>query len=481
MSDLTADSAVPEELDGLGELRPAQGPVVVVGMGITGYAVTSALVRRGFEVIAFDDRPSEVALRIADTPTPPVEVHDAADAQLLRSQIGSAAAVVPAPGVPPRHLSYAFAADAHVPVVSELDLAAQWDRRPLAAITGTNGKTTVTTLTERMLNRTGITALGAGNTDIALVDAIDRDVATFVVEASSFRLHRARRFAPKVAAWLNLAPDHLDWHADLEDYAASKARIWAAQGADDVAVIPFGDAVIQPWTSGIRSRRVTFPTPEQLEAPCDVRYERGYMRAFGHSVVAVEHLPRQRPHDLSNAAAAAAVALEMGASADAVAAELRCFEGLAHRLAAAGRVANVSFYNDSKSTAPHSTVTALGGFVDAVLIAGGRNKGLDLGELAAIAERLHGVVAIGECADDVVECFSKSSCGAITVARAASMPEAVEIAYRMAQPDRDVVLSPGCASFDWYSSYRERGEHFSSAVADLASRMHSQHAPGEQP
>ncbi|WP_419864785.1 UDP-N-acetylmuramoyl-L-alanine--D-glutamate ligase [Candidatus Poriferisodalis sp.] len=463
------------------DVMPDDGAVVVVGMGVTGRAVASALAARGHEVIAADDRPGEAARRGAAADAPFDEIHDSTDAGLLRSLVSGAAAVVPSPGVPPRHLSYALAAAARVPVVSELDLAAQWDSRPLAAITGTNGKTTVTVLTERMLNRSGISAVGAGNTDIALVDAIDREVSTFVVEASSFRLHRARRFAPAVAAWLNLAPDHLDWHPDLRDYAASKARIWAAQGPDDVAVVPFGDTDVEPWTSGIRSQRVTFATPRQLDAPCDVRYERGILIAHGDSVVPAAEMPRQRPHDLSNAAAAAAVALEMGASAEAVAAELRSFDGLPHRLAFSGRIGAVSFYDDSKATAPHATVAALRGFSDAVLIAGGRNKGLDLGELAAVADHVHGVVAIGEAADDVLDCFSQPACGQMELDRADSMPEAVEAAHRMALPDRDVVLSPGCASFDWYSSYGQRGEHFGTAVADLAERIRSRVPSEEQP
>ncbi|WP_419908832.1 UDP-N-acetylmuramoyl-L-alanine--D-glutamate ligase [Candidatus Poriferisodalis sp.] len=459
-----------------GDVTPTDGPVVVVGMGVTGCAVAAALAARGHEVIAADDRPGDAVRRLAGADAEFGEIHDSTDAGLLRNLLSDAAAVVPAPGVPPRHLSYTLATAAGVPVVSELDLAAQWDSRPLAAITGTNGKTTVTTLTERMLNRSGITAIGAGNTDIALVDALDRDVSTFVVESSSFRLHRARRFAPAVAAWLNLAPDHLDWHADLRDYAASKARIWAAQGPDDVAVVPFGDTDIEPWTSGIRSRRVTFATPQQLNAPCDVHYVRGILVAHGDRIAAVADLPRRRPHDLSNAAAATAVALEMGASAEAVATELRSFDGLPHRLAFAGSVGDVSFYNDSKATAPHATVAALRGFSDAVLIAGGRNKGLDLGDLAAVAGHVHGVVAIGETAGEVVDCFSQPACGRIELASADSMREAVEAAHRMAQPGRDVVLSPGCASFDWYSSYAERGEHFATAVADLAERVRSRFA-----
>ena len=473
---MSADTAGERALD---DLTPGEGPVLVVGMGVTGCAVAAALAVRGHEVTAADDRPDAAAAAAASVGAAPIEIHDATDTDVLGSLVSEAAAVVPAPGVPPRHPSYVLADASGVPVLSELDLAAQWDCRPMAAITGTNGKTTVTVLVERMLNRSGITAVGAGNTDIALVDALDRDVDAFVVEASSFRLHRARRFAPAVAAWLNLAPDHLDWHADLRDYAASKARIWAAQGPDDIAVAPFGDADIEPWTSAIRSRLVTFPAPGQLDAPADVRYEHGVLTAHHTALVSATALPRRRPHDLSNAAAAAAVALGMGASADAVVEELEQFDGLPHRLAPAGRVGGVTFHNDSKATAPHATVAALRGFSDAVLIAGGRNKGLDLGELGAVASHLRGVVAIGDAAAEVTACFSGPASAHISLATASSMPEAVETAYRMAQPAGDVVLSPGCASFDWYTGYGERGERFVAAVADLAGRIRAQPAHGE--
>ncbi len=454
-------------------IAPDDGPVVVVGLGKTGCAVVEALTVRGHEVVVVDDCPATAARKAAEAGLHLAQVHDAADVAALGSLIGSAAAVVPAPGVPPRHLCYSLADAAGVPVVSELDLAAQWDGRPVAAVTGTNGKTTVTTLVERMLNRSGIGAVAAGNTDIALVDAISKDpsdVGAFVVEASSFRLHRARLFAPAVAVWLNLAPDHLDWHPDIDDYAASKARIWANLGHRDVAVVPYGDALIEPWAANVEAAKVTFVTPSALAADADVRFCDGVLTAYGSPLIDVADMTRRRPHDLSNAAAATAVALEMGASTDAVAAELRSFSGLAHRLAFVGRVGGVSFHDDSKATAPHATVTALAGFADAVLIAGGRNKGLDLGELAAVAPHVRGVVAIGEAAGEVLACFNQAGMRQVELCRAASMPSAVEAAYQMAQPTGDVVLSPACASFDWYDSYHDRGQHFVASVTDLRAR-----------
>ncbi len=440
---------------------------LIVGMGVTGRAVAEALAKRGHDVVMADDRPGNLD-------GPELEqacVHDSSDRDVLASLVADACAVVPSPGVPPHHLVYTLADAAGVPIVSELDLAAEWDSRPCAAVTGTNGKTTVTVLVENMLNRSGISAVGAGNTDIALVEAIDRPVDAFVVEASSFRLHRARSFAPAVAVWLNLAPDHLDWHADMNDYAASKARIWAAQGPDDLAVAPYGDDAVGTFAAASPSRVVTFAPPQWLDAPADVRVDNGVLAAYRTPLVAAAELPRRRPHDLSNASAAAAVAIEMGASLDHVVAELCSFDGLPHRLAFAGRLGRVMFYDDSKATAPHATVAAAAGFTDAVLIAGGRNKGLDLGDLAPAASHLRAVVAIGESAPEVTACFQRAGGGRIELAEAASMAEAVAVAYDFARPAGDVLLSPGCASFDWYSSYHERGQSFISAISDLGIRL----------
>ena len=440
---------------------------LIVGMGVTGRAVASALAKRGHDVVMADDRP-----RSLDGPEfEHACVHDSTDRDVLASLVADACVVVPSPGVPPRHLAYTLADAAGVPIVSELDLAAEWDSRPCAAVTGTNGKTTVTALVESMLNRSGISAVGAGNTDIALVEAIDRPVDAFVVEASSFRLHRARTFAPAVAVWLNLAPDHLDWHADVDDYAASKARIWAAQGPDDCAVAPYGDDAVGKFAATAPARLVTFAPAQWLDAPADVRVENGMLTAYRTPLVAAAELPRHRPHDLSNASAATAVAIEMGASLDHVVAELCAFDGLPHRLALAGSIGDVVFYDDSKATAPHATVAAAAGFGDAVLIAGGRNKGLDLGDLAQAAPHLRAVVAIGESAPEVTACFQLAGAGRIELAEAESMAEAVALAYDIARPAGDVLLSPGCASFDWYSSYHERGQSFISAVSDLAIQL----------
>ena len=441
--------------------------VLVVGLAVTGRAVVDAMLRRGVQVVAVDDRPSEAARLAANDRG--IELYEAPGDQALSQLVEAAQIVVPSPGVPRHHPIWRVADQAGVPIVSELDLAAAWDDRPIAAITGTNGKTTVTSLVTSMLRRSGIGAVAAGNVDTPLVEAIDRtgDPATdvFVVEASSFRLETVELFAPTVAAWLNLAPDHLDWHPDMDAYAAAKARIFAnaarvrAQGREPIAVVPASDELIR--SHALRSERtiVRFGLGEG-----DVAWVGGVLSLHGDALVAEADVPRRLPHDLANAAAAAAVAHHIGASAEAIATELTEFVGLPHRMSLVGLIDGVAWYDDSKATTPDATLAAVSGLTDAVLICGGRNKGLDLGVLSTIADRLVGVVAIGESAAAVADVFD----GLVPVDSATSMSEAVSLARRRAVPGGSVVLSPSCASYDWYTNYVERGLDFTRLVESLA-------------
>lgn len=444
---------------------------MVVGLAVTGRAVADAFGRRGVRVVAVDDRPSPAALiAAADRGIDLIEAPTRAE---LVELVNSVDLVVPSPGVPRHHSVYAIADEFGVPVVSELDLAAIWDDRPCLAITGTNGKTTVTTLVSAMLRRSGIECVAAGNLDVPLVEAIDRRTPPtpewFVVEASSFRLERVTRFRPRVGAWLNLAPDHLDWHPDMDAYASAKARIWAGFGSDDVKVIPHGDSEISRYATAAAGRTVTFGVTRG-----DVRVEDGQLLASAavtesgadEVIVDVEDLQRRLPHDLANAAAAVACALSAGASIKAMGDELTEFGGLPHRMALIGSIDGVDYYDDSKATTPEATVAALAGFSSAVLIAGGSDKGIDLGALATAHGHLIGVVAIGETSERIVEIFE----GLIPVTVAASMAAALDAAAEYGREAEAVVLSPACASFDWYMNYAERGDDFSRIVNDLMTR-----------
>ena len=436
------------------------GRALVVGLGISGTAVARALVERGYEVVGVDDRQSAaVQARRAELAPLGVDVVTKPDASALAVLVHDADLVVPSPGVPPRHPVFTIARDRDVPVLGEVELAARWAAKPIVAITGTNGKTTVTGLVTEMLVASGTAAVSAGNIGVPLAEAAAGPAEVLVVEVSSFQLELTEEFHPEVAVWLNLAPDHLDWHSDLESYGRAKARIWARQEADDTAVVNADDPDVMRWAATAPSRVVTFALGDG-----NYRVERGVLRApDGTEIIDVASLPRSLPHDVANALAAAAAALSAGARLDGVRAALRGWEGFPHRVALVSDAGGVQWYDDSKATNPHAALAALRGFGSVVLIAGGRNKGLDLSVLAEAADRVRAVVAIGEAAPDVEKAFA----GRRPVTVASSMEDAVRAAAAFAEPGDAVLLSPGCASFDWYGSYGERGDDFRRAVDQL--------------
>ena len=430
---------------------------LVIGLGVTGAAVTAALLRRGADVVVVDDAPGAAARQRAQDLG--VELRPAPAPDGWAGALADRTAVLPSPGVPDAHPVLAAATAAGLPVLSEFDLASAWDDRPVVAVTGTNGKTTVVTLITAMLDAAGRRAVDAGNTDVPLVAAIDDpDVDVFVVEASSFRLGHSHGFAPRVGTWLNFAPDHLDVHASMAAYEEAKARVWAALPPDGTAVANADDPVVlgHAPTDG---RTTTFglggPGAADWTVIDDVLVAPG-----GEAVLPAGDLWRDLPHDRANALAAAASAVPAGADLDAVRAALVAFTGLRHRVELVGEAAGVRWYDDSKATTPHATLSAVGGFPSVVLVAGGRNKGIDLGPLADATPRVRAVVAIGEAGADVAAAFE----GRRPVVAADSMAEAVAAAGRLARPGDVVLLSPGCASFDWYRSYGERGDDFTTEV-----------------
>ena len=433
---------------------------LLVGLGLANEAVARQLRARGESVVATDDRPTDETRARASTAG--VDLVEAPSEDELAALVREATVVLPGPGVPVSHPAYRLAADHGVPVWSEFELAAHWaPGARLAAVTGTNGKTTVTTVVTAMLQASKCRAVAAGNNDLPLVDALELGVDVIVVEASSFRLQHAPSFHPQVAAWLNLAEDHLDWHPDMAHYAAAKARIWANQTGDDLAVANADDSAVMAAAGNVRSRLETFGL-----GSADWHVDAGVLRTpAGAPIASIDELPLARPHDIANALAACAVAVGAGADLDACRAVLTTFTGLPHRVQLVRDAGGVRWYDDSKATTPASVVAAVSGFPSVVLIAGGRNKGLRLDGLRAVADHIRSVVAIGEAAADVEATFA----GLRPVERASSMDEAVAAAKRAARAGDAVLLSPGCASYDWYRNYGERGDDFARAVSELGS------------
>jgi UDP-N-acetylmuramoylalanine--D-glutamate ligase len=432
--------------------------VLVLGLGITGDAVVRHRAAAGDDVTVVDDAPGGDAYRgyVATAIAAGAEVLEQPDPERLRSLVRDSDLLVPSPGANQRHPAIVAAKQAGVEIRSEIDLAADHAAArgiPLIAVTGTNGKTTVTTLINDMLSESGVRAVAAGNIGLALLDAVDREIEVVVAEVSSFQLtFTTSAFRPHVAVLLNVAPDHLDWHGSFEQYAAAKARLFAHQGQNDVLVFNRDDAVVSRLVADAPSRRVAFSVADDADAS------------------GRQNLPLVAPHDRANALASSAAALEMGASRDGIYRALCKYPRLHHRVTRIGNAGGVQYFDDSKATNPHATLAAVHAFHSldgqVVLVAGGRNKGLDLSVLRALAPRLRGVVAIGEAAEDVESVFTDL----LPVTRADSMRDAVSAAAHSAKAGDVVLLSPACASFDWYPSYAARGDDFAREVARLSER-----------
>ncbi len=442
--------------------------VLVYGVAIAGHALIRGLVHRGYHVVAADDAvTSDKTLLTAEFG---VDLIASPDAETIARLVDDCDFVAPAPGVPESHEVVAAALAKGRPLRSEIDVAYEWEQqrsggaRPMLAITGTDGKTTTTLLATEMLRAAGLRAVAAGNTEVPLVEAIDDDkLDAFVVECSSFRLAWTTCFRAEAAVWLNLAPDHLNWHRDMASYEAAKARIWVHQRIDDVAIGFASDPTVMRQLAHAPSRKVTFGLRSGDYHCATLPGVGGTLMGPNGPLCGVSEMRRSLPHDITNALAAAALVQQSGlAGIAAIASAVRTFVGPAHRIEPVGEAGGVRWYNDSKATTPHAALTAIRAFDSVVLIAGGRNKGLDLSLLATEPGRMRGVVAIGEAADAIAAAFND----VCAVRRADTMSAAVDTAASMARSGDAVVLSPACASFDWYpgGGYPARGDDFRACV-----------------
>lgn len=442
--------------------RLAERSLLLWGWGVTNAAVAAALTARGRRVVVADDRPTPD--KLAEAAALGLGIETPASRDEIAWLVADVDAFVPAPGLPESHPVFAAAQGAGVALVSEFDLAQAFDDRPFVSVTGTNGKTTVVTLVVEMLEASGVRSLAVGNTEIPFVEAIGRDdVSVFVVEASSFRLAQTRRFLPAAAAWLNFAPDHLDVHRSMLHYEAAKARSWRDLGPAQMAVANAEDPIVSGYIETGEATYVTFGLSPDSARPTIGHYsvvDGRLVTPEGDTLIAVHDMARNLPHDIANALAAAALARTVGATPEGIASALTHFSGLAHRVQTIATVDGVRYVDDSKATAPHAVRAAVESFESVVLIAGGRNKGLDLSELATLRDRVRAVVGIGESGPEVVSVLRPRPGRSVS-----SMREAVEAAKGFAQPGDVVLLSPGCASFDQYENYAERGDDFVAAVA----------------
>ncbi len=436
---------------------------LVFGLAIAGQAVARELVRRGESVVLADDAVSDLHQAFSkQIGMPLVALTSSSEIQQV---LNSVARVAPAPGIPEGHPVIVAARELGVEICSELEIAYRYERdapsepRPMVGITGTDGKTTTTMMTAAILESAGLRTMAVGNTDVPLISALNTDARAFAVECSSFRLAHTQQFRMCASAWLNFAPDHLDWHPNLSDYFEAKAKMWAHCVEGDVAVAPFDDLRIIEAAQASNARVVTFGI-----AGGDYHSFDGWLCGPMGRIMPISEMGRSLPHDVSNALAATAVCLEAGlANVADVASALQIFKNAPHRIQFVGEKGGVRWFNDSKATSPHAVSVALNSFENIVLIAGGKNKGLDLSALAEQPSRMRAVVAIGDASDEVAHAFT----GVCEIKRATSMQEAVNMADSIAQDGDVVLLSPGCTSYDWYANYGQRGEDFMKCVGKL--------------
>lgn len=385
--------------------------------------------------------------------------------------------IVMSPGVPLSIPPVVKARELGIPVISEPELAFRYSDVPFVAITGTNGKTTTTTLTAFLLEKEGRKVVAGGNIGLPLISQCPKMSANDIVvaEMSSFQLESVDSFCPKVAVVMNLTPDHLDRHKTMEAYAAAKANIFKNQGPEDYLLLNKDDAIVAAMAAGAKSHVYYFSQQEILDE--GIWLEDGNLvyrldkNGAPQVLIPAAEIGIVGSHNWQNAMAASLAALLMGQQPEIIAERLRAFKGVAHRMEPVATIDGVLYVNDSKGTNPDSTEKALGSYGKRpiVLIAGGRNKGSDMAVLVPLM-RAHcrGVVLVGEATGDFIDAFART--GYTDYVCADSFEDAVAKAREMAQSGDVVLLSPACASWDMFDNFEQRGDLFKELVKDYAAK-----------
>jgi len=443
--------------------------VLVVGLARTGVATALFCAARGARVTATEERPES---QIAET------------AAKLRAagvtlELGGHGArtfvdqdlIVPSPGVPSTMPALAAARAVGIPVWSEIELAWRFLRGRLICVTGSNGKTTTTSLIGHMLETAGFPVQVAGNIGTPLISRVDvsSDTGFTVVEASSFQLEFISAFRPDISVLLNLTPDHLDRHGSFEGYARAKGRLFENQTEQDAAIVNADDAVAAQYAPA-NARVFWFSRQKRVASGCFLRDDELVFRLEGAETVLLKRkdIGLRGDHNIENVLAAAAAAKLAGVEPAAIAEGVGSFAGVEHRIEFVETIFGVEYFNDSKATNVDATLKALDAFPGNVLvILGGKDKGCDYTILRdSLARHARMALLIGGAADKI----EMQLAGVVPVERAGTMARAVEIAAERAQPGDTVLLAPACASFDQFESYEHRGRVFKQLVRELAQK-----------
>jgi UDP-N-acetylmuramoylalanine--D-glutamate ligase len=447
--------------------------VLVVGLGRSGHAVALCLRRHGAIVTVTDIKPPAAFASLLPELL----------AQKIGVELGSQRAetflahdlVVVSPGVPWDLPQLQATRARGIPILPEIEVASWYLSDPIVGVTGSNGKTTTTTLLGKMLEASGLPTFVGGNIGVPLSSAVDR-VATgsiVVAELSSFQLEAIRDFRPHVAVLLNISPNHLDRHPSFEAYAQAKRQIFRNQGPQDYAILNADDAWVRGLSPALASRKVFFSRLQQV--PCGVFVSNGnivYRRAHLERVLLETREVRLRgSFNLEDVLGAAAAACVLGADFDAVRQAVREFKGVEHRLEYVRDVCGVEFYNNSKATSVDATVKSLEAFEHGVhLILGGKDKGAPYAPLwPLMKDRVREVLLIGAAADRIAQELS----GTAELIRVGNLENAVPEAFQHARPGDVVLLAPACSSFDQFRDYEHRGRVFKELVERLAEDVES--------
>jgi UDP-N-acetylmuramoylalanine--D-glutamate ligase len=443
-----------------------QMKVVIAGAGRTGCGLARHFLTRGARVILSDSRTAQEISLPEDLAAGRVELDLGGHNQAL---FETADLVVVSPGVPTEIPALRAAREKKVPVIGEIEVAARELHQPMAAITGTNGKSTVTTLMGDIFRLWGKKTFVGGNLGTPLIEAVDHEWDWLVVELSSFQLETIESFRPRFGLLLNISEDHLDRYPDMASYRTAKARLFMNMTKDDVAVLNADDPQVLTAAETSPARKIFFSSGQLLEEGMFLEGDwLVWKEAHRRERFPVGELAIQGRHNLENVMAALIPPLMSGCPAATAWQAATVFRGLPHRMALVGEVRGIRWFNDSKGTNIGSVVKSLEGCSQPLtLIAGGKDKKGSLDPLLEpVRQKVDHLVLIGEAALRMEAAFS----GLTDIRRASSMNEAVQIAAELTPAGGTVLLSPGCSSFDMYRNYEERGRVFEEAVAGLATR-----------
>lgn len=443
--------------------------ILVFGLGLSGQALVKKLSRLGARVIATDSQKA-AALNLKSLKKLKAKFFLGSHPTTVLYDLDL---IVLSPGVPGDLPILKKAQKKGIPIIGEIELAYRLLKKPIIAVTGTNGKSTTTTLIGEILKKAGFKIAVAGNIGYPLIKVTDKNLDYIVAEVSSYQLESIVNFKPFISVILNITPDHLSRHKNMKNYLKAKQRVFENQTQKDFLIYNVLDKNILKIIKSARAQKIPFRVGGILKSGLFVKQGQIFAEIFGQKLplISVKDIPLVGSHNVANVLAAAAVALVLGVRPEVIKKAIKAFQGLEHRLELVREIGSVKFYNDSKATNPDSTVIALRALSAyspkrIILIAGGRDKGTSLRELSCeIKKRVKTLILLGEAAPRFEAYFRQRGIRAIY--RVGSFAQAVKLSYVLSDDSDIVLLSPASASFDMFRNFEERGRVFKNLVLSL--------------